>query len=76
VVAEVLRLQHGDPRASGAGPWASQWRALAERLTPGQVLARIDRIDDLREHLDRNVQEGLAIEVAFLRAFADGIVRG
>lgn len=67
--AEVLRRQQGGER--GHGPWEASWNRLAERLTTAQVLARIDRLDDLREHLDRNVQEGLAVEAAFLRAFAD-----
>jgi len=65
--AEVLLRQHGDTVRGGR--WDAEWGALAARLTPVQVLVRLDRVDDLREHLERNVQEGLAIEVAFLRAF-------
>jgi DNA polymerase III subunit delta' len=42
---------------------------LAERFTASEVLRRIQRLEELREHLGRNIQEALAFEVAFLEAF-------
>jgi hypothetical protein len=36
-----------------------------------EVLRRIRRLEDLRDHLGRNIQEPLAIEVAFLQIFKD-----
>ena len=43
--------------------------ALAARLTTPEVLRRMRRLEELREHLDRNIQEALALEVAFLNIF-------
>src|SRR5712664_3868846 len=43
--------------------------ALAERFTAPEVLRRIQRLEELRDHLGRNVQEALAFEVAFLQVF-------
>jgi DNA polymerase-3 subunit delta' len=44
--------------------------ALAKRFTTAEVLRRIPRLEELRDHLGRNIQEALAIEVAFLEIFA------
>ena len=44
--------------------------ALAERFTASEVLRRIQRLEELRDNLGRNIQEGLAFEVAFLQVFA------
>ena len=43
--------------------------ALALRFSTPQVLKRIRSLEELRDHLGRNVHEGLAIEVAFLTIF-------
>ena len=43
--------------------------ALAERFTTPEVLRRIQRLEELRDHLGRNIQEALAFEVAFLQVF-------
>jgi DNA polymerase-3 subunit delta' len=43
--------------------------AVAKRFTTTEVLRRIRRLEELRDHLGRNIQEALAIEVAFLRIF-------
>jgi len=42
---------------------------LAERFTASEVLRRIQRLEELRDHLGRNIQEVLAFEVAFLEVF-------
>ena len=44
--------------------------ALAKRFTTAEVLHRIRRLEKLRDHLGRNIQEALALEVAFLGIFA------
>ncbi|MBA2435482.1 MAG: AAA family ATPase [Verrucomicrobiota bacterium] len=43
--------------------------AMAARLTTPEILRRIRRLEELRDHLGRNIQEALAIEVAFLNIF-------
>jgi DNA polymerase-3 subunit delta' len=42
---------------------------VAKCFTPAQILRRIRRLEDLRDHLGRNIQEALAIEMAFLEIF-------
>jgi DNA polymerase-3 subunit delta' len=52
-------------------PTAKKETALvAKRFTAAEVLRRIRRLEELRDHLGRNIQEALAIEVAFLGIFA------
>ncbi len=48
---------------------SKQTRAIAQNLSVAQVLQRIRSLEQLRDHLGRNIQEALAIEVAFLRVF-------
>jgi DNA polymerase-3 subunit delta' len=43
--------------------------AIAKRFSTAEILRRIRRLEELRDHLGRNIQEALAIEVAFLRIF-------
>jgi len=42
---------------------------LASRFTTAEILRRLQRLEELRDHLSRNIQEALAIEVAFLAIF-------
>jgi DNA polymerase-3 subunit delta' len=42
---------------------------LADRFSIPEVLRRIQRLEELRDHLGRNIQEALAFEVAFLQVF-------
>ena len=42
---------------------------LAERFTAPEVLRRIQRLEELRDNLGRNIQEALAFEVSFLEVF-------
>jgi len=67
--ADVLRQQH---RASHLDlpEFAADTAALGERLPVSTVLERADAVGSLRENFGRNVQEQLAVEVAFLDAFA------
>jgi DNA polymerase III subunit delta' len=48
---------------------AKETATVAERFGPSEILKRIRRFDELRDHLSRNIQEALAIEVAFLKIF-------
>jgi len=43
--------------------------SLATRFTTGEILRRIRCLEELRDHLNRNIHEALAIEVAFLTIF-------
>ena len=42
---------------------------LASRFDNAEILRRIRLLEELRDHLGRNIHEGLAIEVAFLAIF-------
>ncbi|MFL6530855.1 MAG: ATP-binding protein [Chthoniobacterales bacterium] len=46
-----------------------QTRAIAAKITTPDCLKRIQRVEELRDQLGRNIQEALAIEVAFLNVF-------
>jgi DNA polymerase-3 subunit delta' len=51
-------------------PAAKQETAtLAKRFSTAEILRRIRSLEELRDHLGRNIHEGLAIEVAFLAIF-------
>lgn len=52
-------------------PAASEETELwAKQLSTPEILRRLRRLEELRDHLGRNIQEALAFEVAFLRVFA------
>src|SRR5256714_8826102 len=66
--SDVLRASTGVarrelPRAK------KRTETLASRLKPPEILRRIRRLEEMRDHLGRNIQEALAIEVAFLSVF-------
>lgn len=65
---DVLRHQHGSP-ALDFPTYSEETLALAKTLTTAEVLGRVAALEGLRENFNRNVQEQLAIEVAFLGAF-------
>ena len=48
---------------------AASTEAIAARLTTPEILRRIRRLEELRDQLGRNIQEALALEVAFLNVF-------
>ena len=50
-------------------PAKKETAALAERFSAPEVLRRIQRLEELRDNLNRNIQEALAFEVAFLQVF-------
>ena len=43
---------------------------IATRFSAAEILRKIRRLEEMRDHLGRNIQEALALEVAFLRVFA------
>ena len=45
--------------------------ALASRFNNAEILQRVRCLEELRDNLGRNIQEALAIEVAFLTIFSD-----
>src|SRR6267378_8561424 len=57
-------VQRNLPRAG------EETAALATRFTTGEILKRIRCLEELRDHLNRNIHEALAIEVTFLTIFA------
>jgi DNA polymerase III subunit delta' len=66
--SEVLRacsgVNHRDFPAA-----KKETAALAERFSATEVLRRIQRLEELRDNLGRNIQEALAFEVAFIEVF-------
>jgi DNA polymerase-3 subunit delta' len=68
--ADVLRQQHGID-ALDFPEFAAETAVLAARLTTPQLLRKNAALEQLRDNLGRpGVQEQLAIECAFLEAFA------
>ena len=65
---DVLRASNGVTQHEI--PLAKQeTAALATRFSSTEILRRIRSLEKLRDHLSRNIHEGLAIEVAFLEIF-------
>src|SRR3954470_19851151 len=66
--SDVLRANTGIARRE-LPKAKKQTEALGSRLKTPEILRRIRRLEELRDHLGRNIQEALAIEVAFLSVF-------
>lgn len=65
---DVLRSSNGV--AQREMPIAkNETAALARRFTTAEILRRIRSLEELRDHLGRNIHEALAIEVTFLMIF-------
>lgn len=65
---DVLRSSSGVTQRSL--PRAREETAvLARRFSKAEILRRIRHLEELRDRLDRNIHEALAIEVAFLTIF-------
>ena len=67
--SDVLRANTGVPKKELPAAQV-ETSALASRLHTAEILRRLRRIEELRDHLGRNIQEALALEVALLRIFA------
>jgi len=66
--SDVLRSSNGVARRSLPGA-QEETAALAIRFSTAEILKRIRCVEELRDHLGRNIHEALAIEVAFLTIF-------
>jgi DNA polymerase III subunit delta' len=66
--SDVLRANTGVDRRE-LPKAKKQTEALAGRLKTPDILRRIRRLEEMRDHLGRNIQEALALEVAFLSLF-------
>ncbi|CAA9232298.1 MAG: DNA polymerase III delta prime subunit [uncultured Chthoniobacterales bacterium] len=66
--SDVLRASTGIDRHELPAA-AAETRAMAATLRMPQILARLRRVEELRDQLGRNIQEALAVEVAFLSIF-------
>src|ERR1700738_2852118 len=66
--SDVLRAKTGVDRRDLTSA-EKEITALASRLSTAEVLRRIRHLEEMRNNLGRNIQEALAIEVAFLKVF-------
>lgn len=66
--SDVLRASTGVKRFELPDA-IGETRATAARLTTPEILQRVRRVEELRDQLGRNIQEVLALEVAFLSIF-------
>jgi len=71
---DVLRQQQGATAGNALDfpSYAGETAQLAGRFSTPDVLRRVSALEGLRENFGRNVQEQLAVEVAFLGAFGGG----
>lgn len=66
--ADALRQQHGAD-ALDHPRYAERTGAIGRGVPAGDLLKRASAIEKLHDHLNRSIQEQLAIECAFLKAF-------
>jgi DNA polymerase-3 subunit delta' len=66
--SDVLRASTGVVRRELPSA-INQTRILGQKMSTVEILRRIRRLEEMRDHLGRNIQEALAIEVAFLSIF-------
>jgi DNA polymerase-3 subunit delta' len=66
--SDVLRANTGVSRRELPSA-KKKTEGLAARLKAPEILRRIRRLEEMRDHLGRNIQEALAVEVAFLSVF-------
>jgi DNA polymerase-3 subunit delta' len=67
--SDVLRASNKVERRNLPGA-RKETAALATRFNSAEILQRVRCLEGLRDHLGRNIQEALAIEVAFLAIFS------
>jgi DNA polymerase-3 subunit delta' len=66
--SDVLRANTGVARRE-LPKARKKTETLGSRLKTPEILRRIRRLEEMRDHLGRNIQEALAVEVAFLSVF-------
>ena len=64
-----MRQQQGVSHLDLPG-FAAATGILASKFSLDELSERIDAVEDLRSNLNTNVNESLALEVAFILAFA------
>jgi DNA polymerase III subunit delta' len=64
--AEATRFKNG---ADGASSTKAEIQQFAEQYSVSELLRRYRALVKLQENLSRNIQEALAVEVAFIEAF-------
>jgi len=64
----AIIFQHSGEVAGGT-EYSAASRDLAARASPEELMRRLAGLRSLPDHLSRNVQEALAIEVAFIESF-------
>ena len=74
-VADALRQQHGTAGLDYPD-LAEQTAVLASAASTTELLRRVEALANLRENLERNVHEQLALECAFLQVFAGDTAAG
>ena len=67
-LGDALRIKFGSPFLDLVA-YRESAVTLAEHISSVELLKRLDALQSLMDSLSRNVQEALAIEVAFLSAF-------
>ncbi|MES2995993.1 MAG: hypothetical protein V4733_04195 [Verrucomicrobiota bacterium] len=67
-MADLLRLKTGSGGLDFSDS-ANALRHIAEEHDEHDLLRRVDALDSLRRTMETNAQEGLALEVGFLKAF-------
>lgn len=65
---DALRQQQGAPQLD-LPAYAEATGALAKQYPLEELTGKLTAVEDLRSHLGTNVNEGLALEVAFVKAF-------
>jgi len=63
----IIFQQSGE--VAGSAEYSMASRDLAARVSPDELIRRLGGLRSLADHLSRNVQEALAIEVAFIESF-------
>ncbi len=67
--SDILRAANGVDRRD-LDSARKETDSISKRFSIPDILRRIRRLEELRDHLGRNIQEALAIEVAFLKVFS------
>ena len=68
-LGDALRLQAGYQRLDFVD-FSELAHSIASQLPPSELNTRFAALEDLRRHLETTVQDALAIEVGFIKAFA------
>lgn len=65
---DVLKLHQGHDGGLAFPDYREVTGAIAQELNFSEIMRRLQMVQELHDHLNRNIQEQLALEVAFLKA--------